>query len=209
MATSGAGVPVCKTAFMVGGGARNVANLLDRRFDEAFALAVAEHRFQPRDGTSVPRIGHLLAVASLVIDDGGDADQAIAGLLHDIEALGDVSVAEVGTRFGARVERIVIAVGGSCQPPMSTWREVKGEHLARLPTSPPESWRVSLADSLSEARYVLADSRRRGSPAHESEQGRELRWYHRSLVDVYADLIPGLMLDEYARVVAEIEPTAG
>ena len=180
-------------------------NLLDRRFDEAFDLAVRSHRLQPRAGTSVPHLGHLLAVASMVIDDGGDTDQAIGGLLHDVDLLGDAAIADVGTRFGSRVKRIVIAVGGGRPPTRAAWRSVKAEHVARLPASPLESWRVSLADSLSEARYVRADLRQHGPLAFDAEQGRALQWYHRSLVDTYSGLVPGPMLDDYTRVVAEIE----
>jgi len=183
-------------------------NLLDRRFDEAFELAVSSHRLQPRSGTSIPHLGHLLSVASMVIDDGGDTDQAIGGLLHDIDVLGDAAVADVGSRFGSRVRRIVIAVGGGRPPTPAAWRSVKADHVAGMATSPLESWRVSLADSLSEARYVLSDLRQHGPLAFDAEQGRALQWYHRSLAATYAGLVPGPMLDDYARVVAEIESIA-
>ncbi|MCZ7536900.1 MAG: HD domain-containing protein [Acidimicrobiia bacterium] len=184
-----------------------MTNLLDHRFDEALDLAVQAHRLRPRAETSVSHLGHLLAVASLVIDDGGDADQAIAALLHDVGLDGDGSIAEVGRLFGSRVERIVRAVGGGRHPPWSAWRQVKSEHVAGIPSAPPESWRVSLADALSEARYVVADLREHGPLAYSPDQGRALQWYHRALADTYAHLLPGRMLDEYTRVVAEIEST--
>ena len=41
------------------------------RFTEALAFTVATHAAQERKGSGVPYIGHLLAVAALVIDDGG------------------------------------------------------------------------------------------------------------------------------------------
>ncbi len=184
-----------------------MTNLLDNRFDEALDLAVRAHRLRPRAETSVPHIGHLLAVASLVIDDGGDTDQAIAALLHDVAIDGDDSIAEVGRLFGSRVERIVRAVDGGRRPPWSVWRQVKSEHVAGIPSAPPESWRVSLADALSEARYVLVELREHGPLAYGAEQGRALQWYHRALADAYAGLVPGPMRDEYERVVSEIEST--
>ncbi|HEX2309301.1 MAG TPA: HD domain-containing protein, partial [Vicinamibacterales bacterium] len=56
---------------------------LGPRFDRAFALARELHSSQIRKGTKIPYVSHLLGVASLVLEDGGDEDQAIAALLHD------------------------------------------------------------------------------------------------------------------------------
>ena len=53
------------------------------RFDSAFAYAHRLHRSQMRKGTAIPYISHLMSVAALVLEHGGNEDQAIAGLLHD------------------------------------------------------------------------------------------------------------------------------
>src|SRR5690349_5020729 len=52
-----------------------------RRMSDAFDYARALHAKQVRKGTTVPYIGHLLAVTALVIEHGGDEDQAMAALL--------------------------------------------------------------------------------------------------------------------------------
>jgi len=57
--------------------------MLTERFDAALLFAATLHRQQPRKGTKIPYLGHLLAVAALVIEDGGSEDEAIAALLHD------------------------------------------------------------------------------------------------------------------------------
>lgn len=54
------------------------------RFAEAFKYAAQEHRSQLRKGTSIPYISHLMSVSALIRENGGDEDQAIAGLLHDV-----------------------------------------------------------------------------------------------------------------------------
>ena len=56
---------------------------LSARFDEAVTLARTLHASQRRKGTSIPYVSHLIGVASLVLDDGGSEDEAIAALLHD------------------------------------------------------------------------------------------------------------------------------
>jgi len=70
-----------------------VQSLLTSRFEDALVFATQLHSKQVRKGTdSVPYISHLLAVASLVLEDGGDENQAIAALLHDaIEDQGGTS----------------------------------------------------------------------------------------------------------------------
>jgi len=57
--------------------------MLTEKFDAALLFAADLHRKQARKGTGTPYFGHLLAVAALVIDDGGSEDEAIGALLHD------------------------------------------------------------------------------------------------------------------------------
>lgn len=59
------------------------APLLTDRFFAAAALANAAHGGQRRLGTQTPYAAHLMIVAGLVLEDGGDETQAIAALLHD------------------------------------------------------------------------------------------------------------------------------
>ena len=76
----------------------------NKRFEEALQFAHELHRDQPRKGTDIPYISHLIAVAGLVWEDGGDEDQAIAGLLHDAaEDQGGRPVLDlISERFGDR-----------------------------------------------------------------------------------------------------------
>jgi len=57
--------------------------MLTDRFDQAVLYAIELHRAQMRTGTSIPYVTHLFAVCSLVLEDGGTEDEAIAALLHD------------------------------------------------------------------------------------------------------------------------------
>src|ERR687897_766690 len=82
---------------------------LTSRFDEAVRYAREVHAGQTRKGTASPYVGHLIGVSSIVLDDGGTEDEAIAALLHDApedwggrERLDDIRV-----RFGDAVAQIV------------------------------------------------------------------------------------------------------
>ena len=47
--------------------------MLTTRFDEAFAFAHRLHRLQTRKGAGTPYIAHLMSVAALVVEHGGDS----------------------------------------------------------------------------------------------------------------------------------------
>ena len=72
-------------------------------------FAARKHSGQVRKGTPAPYISHVIGVASLVLEVGGDEDLAIAALLHDVvEDCGGASMLkEVRRRFGKRVAHVV------------------------------------------------------------------------------------------------------
>ena len=53
------------------------------RYKSALDLTHKLHAKQKRKGTSIPYITHLMSVSALVMENGGNTDEAIAGLLHD------------------------------------------------------------------------------------------------------------------------------
>ena len=57
--------------------------MLTRRFEDAVQYALQVHAGQIRKGTQIPYVTHVLAVSGLVLENGGNEDEAIAGLLHD------------------------------------------------------------------------------------------------------------------------------
>ena len=83
---------------------------LTERYADAVAYAATAHAAQRRKGTDIPYLAHLLSVSGSVLEAGGDEDQAIAGLLHDVvEDQGGLPRADdVRARFGYRVADIVL-----------------------------------------------------------------------------------------------------
>ena len=78
------------------------------RLAAAFDYAREAHGAQTRKGTAIPYISHLMSVSALVMENGGDEDQAVAGLLHDVvEDCGAAHQAVIRKRFGERVAKIV------------------------------------------------------------------------------------------------------
>src|SRR5689334_24388237 len=93
--------------------------ILTDQFAKALVYAEHKHHTQVRKGGDIPYIGHLLAVAGLVINDGGSETEAIAALLHDaVEHQGGLpSLEEIRNNFGDDVARIVAECTGADQIP--------------------------------------------------------------------------------------------
>jgi len=185
--------------------------MLGPRFEEALALAARLHATQRKKGTEIPYVAHLLAVTSLVLEDGGDENQAIAALLHDsIEDQG-LSPDEIEKRFGKSVRDIVVACTDAFERPKPPWRARKEAYLAHLAEAPPEVLRVSTADKVHNARQILADYRGLGEGLWKRFNGKRdgTLWYYRALADTLLERLPGPLTQELARVVDEIERLAG
>lgn len=178
-------------------------------FAEAVRYASELHRDQIRKDTSIPYMAHLLGVASLVLDQGGDEDEAIAALLHDaLEDQGDkTSEEEIRKRFGDKVARIVVAcsdfIGAGEKP---DWQTRKERYLAHLEEQPADVLRVSVADKLHNARSIVADLRVSGDSVWDRFTGdpKQQAWYYSSLVEVFGRRHDSALVEELGAVVAEL-----
>lgn len=192
------------------------APLLTERFEDALTFAAQTHRTQVRKGSNLPYIGHLLGVASLVLEEGGDEDQAIAALLHDaVEDQGGPPMLEtIRQRFGDRVGDIVNACTDGVPDPLTgkkpEWAERKRQYIAHLATAPADVLLVSLADKLFNARAIVQDYLRVGPQVWTRfSQGSDAQLgYYRGLADAFlgrGDDVPRLMAQELDRVVKQME----
>ena len=182
---------------------------LTSRFEEALIYAVRLHARQTRKGSGVPYVSHLLGVCALVIEFGGDEDQAIAGLLHDaIEDQGGSSTREeIRKRFGERVTAIVEGCTDADTHPKPPWKPRKEAYIARLRKAPPEVRLVSAADKLHNVRTITANYRQLGENLWSRFRGGKegTLWYYRELVRTFWDLGPQSIADELAQAVEELE----
>jgi (p)ppGpp synthase/HD superfamily hydrolase len=187
-------------------------SLLTDRFGEALRFAEVAHRAQTRKGTEIPYVAHLMAVAAIVLEYGGDEDQAIAALLHDVvEDQGGAEVARVvRTRFGDRVADIVLACTDADTLPKPAWRARKEAYIAAIETEPEDALLVTMADKLHNATAVIEDHRALGDAIWARfNGGREgTLWYYRALSDALAHRKPGALADRLERTVACLERAA-
>lgn len=182
---------------------------LSERFEQALPYAARLHASQARKGTTIPYISHLLSVASLVLEMGGDEDEAIAALLHDaIEDQGGARTREeIRRRFGDRVVDIVDGCTDAETIPKPPWRQRKEAHIEHLRHTAPEVLRVVLADKLHNARSLLFDIRQLGPRIWDrfNASRDETLWYYRTIIGVFRETVTWPMVDELDRVVTELE----
>jgi len=186
---------------------------LTERFDEAVRYAREVHKGQDRKGTGVPYISHLLGVSSIVLDDGGSEDEAIAALLHDAaeDHGGRTRLEDIRSRFGDAVAKIVEDCTDSWDAPKPPWAERKrayAEHARSLRAS---SLRVSVADKVHNTYAVLRDLRNEGERVWERFKAApdDVLFYYQSLVRAYREAGGGKLVDELERIVRGIEREMG
>jgi (p)ppGpp synthase/HD superfamily hydrolase len=188
--------------------------VLTARFSEAVRWASHLHADQCRKGTHIAYVSHLLAVASLVLEDGGTEEETIAGVLHDVIEDCRVQEAEIRARFGGPVAEIVVQCteprDPTETPSRDNWKRRKEAYLAHLRDDDVSTGalRVSAADKLHNARSILSDLRAHGAGMWE-EKGfnagpADQRWYYAELADVLGARHPSVVTDELRHVVDEL-----
>ena len=167
-----------------------------------------------RKATSIPYVSHLFAVCSLVLEDDGTEEEAIAALLHDgpEDQGGEMVLDEIRGRFGVEVAAIVaglsdaMASAGEAKPP---WRVRKEGYLRHLEEASPSVLRVSLADKLHNARSILVDLRADGEAVWDRFNAgpAEQAWYYGELLGTFERRLPASRnLPDFRSVVHELFP---
>ena len=187
--------------------------MLTDRYKQALQYTAEVHEGHTKKGSDVAYLSHLLSVSALVMENDGDEDEAIAGLLHDsVEDRGDEYVSRFGAKpptgrgalkhdighlFGARVRDLVMhctddeylpegrpAQKGTAQE----WKQRKKAYLEKLEKQADTgALRVSCADKLHNARAILVDYQTLGDEVWERFRAKskaEQLWYYKSLAEI-------------------------
>jgi hypothetical protein len=189
----------------------NTPPALTGRFRAAVALAEQIHGHERRKGTEIPYLAHLLVVTGLVIEDGGNEDEAVAAMLHDaVEDGGGRELLQTILRiFGPRVAGIVEGCSDSIDvDPTESWIARKRRYLTHLPDVTDDAvLRVALADKVHNARSIVRDYREEGHALWErftQKTAREQLWYYGGVLEFFERRRPGPLTEDLSRAVAEL-----
>jgi (p)ppGpp synthase/HD superfamily hydrolase len=180
---------------------------LSSRFTEALTYVAALHANQRRKVSGEPYLAHLLAVTAIVLEHGGNEDEAIAALLHDAveDQGGTATLEEIRRRFGATVAEIVEGCSDTMVSPKPPWRERKEAHVAHLREASPSVRLVVAADKLHNVASLVREYRRRGESLwpifHGGRDGT--LWYYRTVADALKQTAATPIVEELDRAVEE------
>lgn len=168
--------------------------LITSRYTEAMEYARSAHGEQLRKGSNVPYIQHPIAVSCFVIEYGGNEDQAIAALLHDVlEDCSGTHEPVIRRRFGDTVADIVLACTDGISESKkaainkgdayTNWWERKKRYLSHLKDQPDEVLLISGCDKLHNAMTIVHDIERPELglavfDRFKSGRNGSLRYYH-------------------------------
>jgi len=174
---------------------------MNEKFNDALELAIEAHAGQIRKGTennvgiAVPYIIHPVAVAALVIRYGGNEDQAIAALLHDVLEDGKPTVdwsSRILEGFGSEVLKIVEGCTDG-KPDLKTgqkesWRARKESYIKHLANAAPDVLLVSACDKLHNLQAIHLDLVEFGLSVFErfSAGKEDVLWYYRELSGIFS-----------------------
>ncbi len=185
--------------------------MLTDRYKQALQFTAEVHEGHTRKGSDVAYLSHLLSVSALVMENDGDEDEAIAGLLHDsVEDRGDTYQTRCGAKppsgrgalkhdleklFGPRVRDLVmhctddeyLPEGKPAQKGTAEeWKARKEAFLAKLSRQMDTgALRVSCADKLHNARAILVDYETLGDEVWQrftAKSKAQQLWYYKDLV---------------------------
>jgi (p)ppGpp synthase/HD superfamily hydrolase len=185
------------------------AALLSDQFQKAFDYAFKLHRNQIRKGSNIPYLSHLLAVAALVLEDGGDEAEAIAALLHDaVEDQGGFeTLNQIKVHFGETIASIVEECSDSFTTPKPPWRERKLEYLKKLSSASPSGLKVSLADKLHNIRSLILAYQKYGEAIWRNFRGGKegTMWYYHQLSGIFHQHGENVMLAEFDHALRQLD----
>ena len=167
---------------------------LTDRFFSAIAYAAEAHKDQVRKSTNIAYISHPIGVASLVLEAGGDEDQAIAALLHDVaeDCGGEPRLADIAQKFGDHVAKIVRGCSDSLavdEANKTPWRERKEAHIQHLKGADSDTLLVTAADKTHNARAIATDIQSIGNEVWKrfNASQEEIIWYYKSIFQVLSE----------------------
>jgi len=188
--------------------------MVGKDFVKAVKRAREWHDGQVRKGSDVPYISHLLGVASIVLEAGGDEEHAIAALLHDAieDQPEEATPKKIRKEFGERVAEIVVECSDrehGVEGTPANWRARKEAYIDGLRSASNDVLLVSCADKLHNARSLLRDLIQEGERVwerfNEPDPAQQL-WYYRALAKVFTERIqkPVWLPQELERTVERI-----
>ena len=180
------------------------------KYKSALDLAHKLHLKQKRKGTAIPYLTHLMSVSALVMENGGNTDEAIAGLLHDAveDQGGEKTLHLIRSKFGSTVASIVKQNSDADVIPKPPWIDRKKKYVAAIKTKTQSALLVSCCDKLHNATCIIEDHRAIGKKVWRrfNATPKQIGWYYQELSKAFSKYLKGhkALTKRYDDIVKEL-----
>ena len=181
-------------------------NLIDR----AAIFAIKAHSGAKRRRCDCPYIIHPFEVATVAASMTNDEEILAAALLHDTVEDADVSIEEIGEKFGERVMKLVRSETEdkrADRPPEETWKIRKEESLRMLEKGDRSVKILWLSDKLSNMRSFYRDHMELGDAFWKNFHQKDVKmqeWYYRTIAEHVSELSDTAAYEEYTRLLEQV-----
>ena len=185
-----------------------------QKYQKALNFSYKLHRKQIRKGTQIPYFFHLSSVSNHVIENGGNTDEAIAGLLHDAveDQGGKKTLTLIRKKFGNKVAKIVEDCTDTNIEPKPPWLKRKKKYIENLKFKSQSSLLVSLCDKTHNASCIVNDYGRAGNKLWKrfTAKPKQICWYYDSLGKCYFKNLKGhkVLKQNFKKLVTEMKRVA-
>jgi len=163
--------------------------MFNRKYFDVLKYASEKHMGVMRKDTNIPYISHPLAVSVIVIEYGGNEDEGLSSLLHDVpeDCGGYPEVIKIRELFGSNIASIVEDCSDTFESPKPKWRLRKEVYINHLSEVSKSAILVSMADKVHNVRSIIRDHKEVGDDVFKRFTGKKsgTKWYYRSLVNAY------------------------
>ena len=192
----------------------NMPKINQLKYLSALNFALKLHSKQMRKGTQIPYFFHLSSVSNHVIENNGNTDEAIAGLLHDAveDQGGEKTLRLIKKKFGTKVARIVEDCTDTKIEPKPPWFDRKQQYILNLKNKPQSSLFVSMCDKTHNASCIINDYYRVGKKIWNrfTASPKQVCWYYESLGKCYYKHLKGhkVLKQNFKKLVSEMKRVA-
>ena len=172
--------------------------------EKALRIAATAHKDQVRKDDQSPYIVHPIMVGRILEQYGFSESVVAAGLVHDVLEDSDISETTLHDELGAEVVAIVTAVS---EDTSLEWEDRKAAYVESVAAASEAIKAVSVADKIHNARSLLAGHARDGVAVWTVfNRGKEKKlWFERMLCDRLRESWQHPLLDEYDKLVTQLE----
>ncbi len=183
------------------------------RYKKALDFSYNFYKGKFRKGIKFPYFNYLSSVSNLIIENNGNTDEAISGLVHDYFEFESVSRKSnyIKNKFGVKVLNIIKQCSDYENPSdeKNVWLEKKKKYLESMPKKSQSTMLVVLCDKLHSVNCILNDHNRIGKKLWSNyfQSPEEVLWYYRSLCNNFKKSLKNhkTLKDKFQRNVNELQ----